>query len=70
MNTYNAIPTERTKNYRDVTVYSATEYYKEIQRAQRGWKEFAYAINDSEKPNMCQVVKDGKIVATITVVLN
>lgn len=60
----------KANNYREVTVFSATEYYKEIHRAQRGWKNFSFAIMDTEKPNCSKVVKDGKLVATVTAILN
>lgn len=61
---------ERTSNYREVTVFDADEYYKEIHRAQRGWKRFSFAVNDTDTPNTCAVVKDGKLAAKITVILN
>lgn len=70
MNQFDINNLVKSKNYRDVTVYSATEYYKEIHRAQRGWKNFSFAIMDTEKPNCSKVVKDGKLVATVTAILN
>jgi len=60
----------KARNYRDVIVYDANEYYKEIHRAQRGWKMISFAVNDTETPNTCKVFKDGKLVASITVILN
>ena len=64
MNQYPIDPQVKTKNYREVTVFSADEFFREIYRAQRGWKEFAYALPIG--PKSSKVVKDGKWAATIT----
>jgi len=61
---------QMSKNYREVTVFSADAYYKEILRAQRGFKSVSYAINDTEDIHSCLVVKDGYIVEKVTVKLN
>lgn len=63
MNVYAIDPQIKTKNYREVTVFSADEFYREIYRAQRGWREFAYALPIS--PKSSKVVRDGKWAATI-----
>lgn len=60
----------RSKNYREVTVFSAKEYYNEIHRAQRGWKEVSFAIMDDGDPYTAKVFKDGKWVATVKVKLS
>jgi len=70
MTTFNFSNPEKSKSYREITVFNADNYYKEIHRAQRGYKSVTYAINDTENPYSCFVVKDGYIVAKITVELN
>lgn len=70
MTTFNFNNPEKSKSYREITVFNADNYYKEIHRAQRGYKSVTYAINDTENPYSCFVVKDGYIVAKITVELN